>query len=448
MRNKDDIYLERKLWQIGNILKVVLIVCLLVLFTRKAFAEPVSLDFKQATVPEVVQAMIREVLRRDYVIAPEVANLDKKISVQVRQVEKDKLLDLLGGVLKTVQVDITDRGGLLYIERSTPQAPAMVQPAQPAQPLPQPMSQGQMIAGQMQNGQFSPYLGMSGGMMQKIEVPEEIASYTPKGKPIEFLASVVRSAGCLVPDFKGKADKLVYSGSTKCMEKARQILEQVDNYPVSVLVRAVLVEFTTGQNESRSLSVALSALAGKLGIAFKAGTQLANAVTAKIGGLDAVLSAIEGDSRFRYVAEPTIRVNDGESAKFTVGNDVPTRGAVVSNGTGTTQQSIDYKTAGIVINLEPRVLDGMVTVKINQQMSSFALTTTSNIDSPTIYKREAQTTIAVKPGELVMLAGMDEERNSNSTSGLSFLPSFMKSKSEENARSQLVLLLEVKPQDI
>jgi general secretion pathway protein D len=177
---------------------------------------------------------------------------------------------------------------------------------------------------------------------------------------------------------------------------------------------------------------------------YQAGNALINGLAYKGSNMTAALSAIDGDSRFKYVAEPSLRVVDGEIARLVFGSEVPTRGAITQDKLGNAQRSIDYKTAGVAINIEPRVLDGMVSLKIGQQISSFALTT-SNIDSPTILKRESQTTIAVRPGELVMLAGMDEDRTSSAGSGLSFLPNFMRSNNSDTARSQLVLLPEATP---
>lgn len=417
--------------------------CLLFAIGFNVQAEVIALDYKQATVPEVVQSLVREVLRRDYVISPEVATLDKKISVQVRQIDTANVLGLLGDVLKTVQVEMIDRGGVLYLEREKPPVPQPVQAVQPVQPaINQPMNMGMYGMSPYGNNQFSQ------GFQQALPIPEEIDSYMPKGKTVEFLQSVVRAAGCLVVDPKGRSDLVVFSGKKEAVEKARAILQKVDTAPVSVTVRAVLVEFTSTNAEGRSMSFALSALAGKLGVSLKAGTSLANALTFKNATLDAAVSVIESDSRFKYVAEPTVRVNDGETAKFTVGAEVPTRGAIVQDKIGNSQQSIDYKTAGVVLNIVPRVLDGMVTVQVGQQISSFALTTTSNIDSPTILKREASTTVSAKPGELIVIAGMDEDRSSTSSSGLPFFPSWLRSKNDEQSRSQLVLLLEVKPQEI
>lgn len=401
---------------------------------RAVFAEPVSLDFKGATVVDVVQTVVREIMKKDYVIAPEVLSSERRISVNIKKAETEKLGAILDGILKTVQVQMVERGGVYYIEKE-----AVTDT--PIQPLARPVAASSIP----DQAQVSPLTQK--GLPEANKVPDFIENYRPKGRSIEFLSAVAKAAGANVLELKGKTDSLVFSGTKEAMEKARAILHEVDTAPVSVSVRAVLVEFTDGKTDSKSISIALNLLAGKIGAVYQAGSLLANALTYKGGNLNAALSMIEGDSRFKYVAEPTLRVMDGETAKLTVGTEVPTRGAITKDNQGNAQQSIEYRTAGVVINLEPRVLDGMVTLKIGQQISSFSLTTTSNIDSPTILKRESQTTVAVRPGELVMLAGMDEDRSSKSASGLSFLPRWAHSSNEESSRSQLVLLLEVLPEE-
>lgn len=417
------------MWNRNSLLAVIL--CLLAGIVQ---AKPVGLQFKNAPVPEVVETVVKGILGRDYVIAPEVVTSEKKVTVVVRQIETDQILNLLAGVLSTVGVQMQERDGVMYVERFIERGGNMYTPGGgPGQSQP-PAPPAAAVAAAPESKPVS-------------LVPENVVAYRPKGRSIEFLASVVKMAGVAVAENKEKGDHLVYSGSFEAVQKAAELLAKVDRSPVSVNVRAALIEFTESSTNAHSLSIALTALAGKLGAVYEAGTKLVNAITLKGSILNAALSAIAGDSRFQYIAEPSIKVLDGESARLVVGSEVPTRGAITTDKNGNAQQSIDYKTAGIVLNLQPRVLDGAVSLKIGQQISSFALTTTSNIDSPTILKRDAQTTVSVRPGELIVLAGLDEKRNSSSTSGLPFLPPFLRSSNEENTRSQLVLMLEVTPED-
>lgn len=59
-------------------------------------------------------------------------------------------------------------------------------------------------------------------------------------------------------------------------------------------------------------------------------------------------------------------------------------------------------------------------------------------------KREASTVVQAEDGEVIAIAGLDESRETNSSSGLSWLPSFLQSKNNNKSRSQILLLLEVK----
>jgi type II secretory pathway component GspD/PulD (secretin) len=411
-------------------------------FPGIVFAVPVSLEFVNATALEIANVLLREVLKCDFVMSSEVISLDKKITVSIRGVEPDKLLVLFRGIMQTVDVQAEERDGVLYLERGR----AVIGQSGSVNSF-LPLGAGKessSVAEVRQDGALlsSPFRGG-----RPADEEREIESYQPRGRSIEFLAEVVKLVGASVVSYRGEAGRLVYAGSREVLEKTRKILAEVDAPPSSVHVRAVLVEFTDGDSSVRSLSLALDAFAGKLGLALVAGQVVGNALTYRGTNLNTVISAIDGDSRFRYIAEPSIRVVDGESAKFMVGSEQPTRGSVTTDNSGNSQQSIDYKSAGVMISLKPRVLADHVQLEITQQFSSFALTTTSNIDSPTILKREAQTTVSVRPGELVVLAGMDEQRDSSSSSGLFFLPDFMRGSNSEKSRSQLVLMLEVKSED-
>mgnify|MGYP001278516044 CR=1 FL=1 len=100
-----------------------------------------------------------------------------------------------------------------------------------------------------------------------------------------------------------------------------------------------------------------------------------------------------------------------------------------------------YRSAGVQLTVEPRIFEELIVAKVSQEISSFAVTTTSGIDSPTMMKRSASTVIDLRPGEVVALAGLDETRETSTRSGLSWLP-FDFSRSGSNARSQILLFLQ------
>lgn len=429
------------------------VIFLLFLWPCFVFAQ-VGLEFRSVAIPDLVEGVIRGVLKRDYVLSPEVLTNQQRVTMHVREVEPSRVLAVLQGVVSSAGVAIEDRGGVLYVE-SRKNASALppdvagapgVQPPGIAGAFPHGAIPGQLpgYPNQFGLGQQQ-FAGMPG------VTPEELSFYRPRGKSVEFLSSIARVAGAYVPDMKaGKADVVVFGGKKETVDKIRKLFEEVDSPVQSVSIKAALVEFTDSDNSSRSFSVALDALGGKLGVNYKAGDALANSITWKVPALSMVLSAIDGDSRFKFIAEPSLAVMDGESARFVVGSEVPTRGTSQVDKNGNPVSSIEYRTAGVLVTVEPKIIRDRVHVKVGQQVSTFALNTTSNIDSPTILKREAETSVSVDDGELIVIAGMDESRETSSSSGLAFLPDFLRSKDSQRQRSQMLLMLEVrrKPQAI
>lgn len=235
----------------------------------------------------------------------------------------------------------------------------------------------------------------------------------------------------------------MFSGREEVIEKTLKLLEKFDKPSMAVNVKAVLVEFSESSEKSSSFSSVLNAFSGKVGLTLEAGTKSVNAFTITGKSLQVLLSALEGDSRFRYVAEPSLRVLDGEKGKITVGSEVPTRGAVTLDQNGNSLQSIIYKTAGVMLELQPKIYKDSIIMAVNQQISSFAVTTTSGIDSPTVLKRDLQTTLDAESGDVIVMAGMDESRESDTSSGSSWLPALFSGHGRAKSRSQILLLLEV-----
>ncbi|MDP1644140.1 MAG: type II secretion system secretin GspD [Thiobacillus sp.] len=146
----------------------------------------------------------------------------------------------------------------------------------------------------------------------------------------------------------------------------------------------------------------------------------------KAGDISAVLNALATDSRLKIVSSPHITVSDNQTAKIQVGDRVPTISQTQSVPSSTTAtgiiSSVQYTETGVMLSVTPRVnAGGQVTMEINQEVSNATATTTSGIDSPTIQKRTAESTVTVKSGETIILAGLIKEEKTKSTEGLPLL---------------------------
>jgi general secretion pathway protein D len=144
------------------------------------------------------------------------------------------------------------------------------------------------------------------------------------------------------------------------------------------------------------------------------------------GSIKGVLNALAANSKLNIISSPHIMVSDNRTAKIQVGDRVPTvsQTQAAATGTGATGviSSIQYLDTGIMLSVTPHInAGGLVTMEISQEVSNAAKTITSGIDSPTISKRSAQSTVTVQSGETMVLGGLISDKKSNANSGLPFL---------------------------
>lgn len=238
------------------------------------------------------------------------------------------------------------------------------------------------------------------------------------------------------------ADVLIFSGEKNEIKRLKALLAQVDFQLGEVMVRGVVYEVQTGEKEGSAFSLATRLLSGKLSVTL-AGPGLENSIKVSVGDADAVFSALSSDSRFKVVTQPSLRMRSGAQARFSVGQDVPILGAVSYPTNGQPVQSVEYRSSGVIFNVSPQIRDGAVDLTVEQQLSNFVQTTTGVNSSPTLIKRELRTDVQMRDGEVVMLGGLTEEKSNAGRAGFSFLPNWMQSRTGDNARTELLLVLQL-----
>lgn len=224
---------------------------------------------------------------------------------------------------------------------------------------------------------------------------------------------------------------LASSGDYESIESA---IKQLDVAVRQVLVEVTIAEVTLTDELEYGLEWYFNnnaRVSGQRGTGAKAGLPLtvpgfAASWVNSAGDIGAVFKALATDSRLKIVSSPHITVADNQTAKIQVGDRVPTitqTQSVPSTPTATgIISSVQYTETGVLLSVTPRVnAGGQVTMEINQEVSSAARTTTSNIDSPTIQKRTAESTVTVKSGETIILAGLIKDQKDNGNTGVPLL---------------------------
>ncbi|PCE22194.1 hypothetical protein BWP39_21200 [Paraburkholderia acidicola] len=211
-----------------------------------------------------------------------------------------------------------------------------------------------------------------------------------------------------------------------------------------VVVRGWAYEVSDTDNTNSGFSVA-SRLLG-VGVKVGEGSTVADSSALQFGAgrLSFAISALNADSRFKQVSSPNVRCVSGQQVRLNVGQQVPTVSSVSYQGvSGTPVQSIEYQDAGVIFNVTPLVMQDVIQLSVDEEISSFVSTTTGVSGSPTKNTRSLQTVANLRDGEVVVLGGLIQDSDTASNSRERFLPAFLAGHATLRGRTEVVLVLQV-----
>ncbi len=139
---------------------------------------------------------------------------------------------------------------------------------------------------------------------------------------------------------------------------------------------------------------------------------------------------LHGDGDTKTLANPSVRVTEGEKADLHIGDRFPifncTTTGTVPGGSGTVGCTPTYTDIGIQIKLEPRVHhNNEVSIKLDLKITSLGATVNSQgstgQSAPAIGERSINTVIRMADGETEMLAGMLRNDDSKTYDGYPWL---------------------------
>jgi type II/III secretion system protein len=258
-----------------------------------------------------------------------------------------------------------------------------------------------------------------------------------QGYPQSGVTGVVPAQGPVL----ASQDVLVFEGSEADVAKAERLIAELDRAAREVIVRAYVFEVGSAASDGSAVSLAINLLGGRLTGSTPAAA-LPYTLGMRVGGIEAAYSVLQADSRFKVLSSPTLRIRSGEHGKLSVGSEVPVLGAVSLTSAGQPAQSVEYRSSGVILDLRADVLEEAIYLVVQQQVSSFVATTSGVNTSPTLLKRDLTTNLGVRSGEVVVIGGLDELRQSAAHSGLPGILSFLGSRSRDESRSELILVLE------
>ncbi len=248
---------------------------------------------------------------------------------------------------------------------------------------------------------------------------------------------------------------LVYCSDVQ-FERIRNVLQEIDSVPNQVLLEAVIAEVSLdddlkfgvrwflGQNNNNAgFSDATNGAVSKVFPGFS--------YFMKANDILFSLNAISSVTNVRVLSAPSMVVLDNKQAILQVGDQVPivTQSAKgTASGDAPIVSNVELKDTGVILKITPRVNDsGVVTLDIEQEVSSVVKTTTSGIDSPTIRQRKMKTSVVVNDNEALALGGLIQEKENTIKSkvpvfgDIPVLGAAFRQKNDAVSRTELIMFI-------
>ncbi|MGH8554284.1 MAG: type II secretion system secretin GspD [Gammaproteobacteria bacterium] len=244
-------------------------------------------------------------------------------------------------------------------------------------------------------------------------------------------------------------------------------LKRLDVIPLQVLIEASVVEVTLTDNLQYGIEwLFRNSAPGSNSIG--QGTLDLDATTAGLaalapgfsyaliqsGEVKAVLNALADESKLNVLSSPSLMVLDNQTATIEVVNQVPIitsqqqQTAAGGVSTANVLQAVEFKDAGVVLEVTPRVnVGGRITMELLQDVTDVDRTTEQVAGNPAFLKRNIQTTVTVQSGETIVMGGLIRENKSNTNTGIPFLKdipvlgTLFGATTDDKLRTELIVLL-------
>ena len=294
------------------------------------------------------------------------------------------------------------------------------------------------------------------GTVIKVTTPEEVEREAPITKVFVLnnavaedlkpsLEKTLSSVGTIEVDKRSNA--LIVTDVPNVIETIKKLIKELDKETPQVLIEARIVE--TILTDSRALGINWQISASATGTArpitfpFKAKTgggeyyplsQPGSTSTDEVGDFptdpgrgfpyavkddftfgtlsfsefQAVLEALEENSKTKVLSHPRLVTLNNQEAKILVGTRVPIPIYTFNEDTGTYEISgYEEEEVGISLEVTPHVSpDGKIKMTLHPEVSSITGYTGPNNERPIIDTREASTQVQLRDGETVVIGGL------------------------------------------
>ncbi len=269
---------------------------------------------------------------------------------------------------------------------------------------------------------------------QDLQIRTFYLSHLDVKKAVALLAKIVKTKDVIANE---KANAVVVRGTKEQIEIASKLIDANDRPPAEILLNVEVLEVS--RSKERQLGVEFNPTSITFGIgeaASKVSSESSFAERASVYALDRLsakellvslptvtLNLLKQDADTRILANPQIRVKNGEKAKILVGERVPLRVNRRIDTTGVVTNDYQYQEIGIKLKAEPMInMHDEVTLKLNIEVSALG-PNLGTADEPqySILTRTANSTLTVRDSYPVIIGGLVSDQEKETVRKIPFL---------------------------
>ncbi len=242
-----------------------------------------------------------------------------------------------------------------------------------------------------------------------------------------------------------------------------ELLKKLDLMPQQVLIEVLILDLVMTDDLRLGFDWAIQGKVENAGFAtgsqFGTGADLSSSIAAITGGfsfglanarkLSALLTASKTDSKVNILSNPTLITSDNKAASISVTDEIPIQSSTITTPTAgqpLTQSTIEYRSVGIKLNIEPKInSDNFVNLKIQQEISSPSPTPPGA--TPQFNVRSINTEVVLRDNQVLVMGGLMQKTKNQGNTGIPILkdmPLFGKlfrTENETNNKTELMVFV-------
>jgi general secretion pathway protein D len=231
----------------------------------------------------------------------------------------------------------------------------------------------------------------------------------------------VSSVGAITVDEQG--NRLIFFGTQSEFEQVVMLARQLDTPVPEVMIEVTIAEVTLTDDSQVGLSAVFdSEVAPTFSALLRSNGGFTGVV--ETGQVTLSADASANNNQINILSTPRIVTRSGASASVQVGTDVPiitsqSAGGSQTGGSTDVLQTVQYRSTGVILNVEPRVYSGdRIDLQISQETSSAEANENAGIPSPVISTRSLTSELSLQDGQMAVLGGLIENRFTRGNSGI------------------------------